>query len=49
MEEDWGIRDPESVLRLRIFSIVLSVEFEVEIGEAVGFLTVKLFTSSSDI
>lgn len=47
MEEDWGIKDPESVLRLRTFAIVLSVTFEIEIGGAVGFLTVKLFISST--
>lgn len=49
MEEDWGIRDPEPVLRLKTFAMVLPVEFELEIGGAVGFLTAKLFTSSSGI
>lgn len=49
MEEDWGIKDPESVLRLRTFAIVLPVTFEIEIGGAVGFLTVKLFISSTSI
>lgn len=37
------------MLRLRTFAIVLPVELEIEIGGAVGFLIVKLFTSSSGI
>lgn len=37
------------MLRLRTFAIVLPVEFEIEIGGAVGFLTVKLFIFSSGI
>lgn len=49
MEEDWGISDPESVLKLRTFAIVLPVAFEIEVGGAVGFLTVKLFISSRGI
>lgn len=38
MEEDWGIRDPEHVLRLKTFAMALPVEFGTEIGGAVGFL-----------
>lgn len=44
MEEDWGIRDPEHELRLKTFAMALPVEFGIETGGAVGFLSMKLYS-----